>query len=285
MAKRVTETTPQKAVLTVSQMERGIHRLQRRLEDVKAFDPNTLDREDPSSTVRPLSNSIETALAETFDHGTIEYNRFRSASRFEWPLNYINPTPHHQKVAAVAEDRLRSIQLLESAISLLQERLEEEGPASKVMGTPSRPDRKASKRIFIVHGHDNEPKEAVARFLEGLGYQPVILHEQANKGRTIIQKFREESADVGFAVVLMSPDDAMPDGQARARQNVILELGFFLGVLGPDRVAAVVKGTVERPSDFDGVVYIPFDAGWKLAIAKELQAVGYDVDWNIVMRA
>ena len=104
-------------------------------------------------------------------------------------------------------------------------------------------------------------------------------------GRTIIQKFREEAKDVGFAVVLLSPDDETAEGQSRARQNVILELGFFLGALGPERVAALKKGDVETPSDFDGVIYTAFDAGgsWKVALSKELQAAGYSIDWNAVM--
>ena len=144
-----------------------------------------------------------------------------------------------------------------------------------------------SNRIFIVHGHDNEPKEAIARFLSSLGLEPIILHEQANKGRTIIEKFRDEAADVGFAVVAMTADDQIVSSKGelrRARQNVVFELGFFLGALGPSRVAAVIKGDIEKPSDYDGVVYIPFDAGWKIAIAKELQVVGYAIDWNVVMR-
>ncbi len=118
-----------------------------------------------------------------------------------------------------------------------------------------------------------------------LGFEPVILHEQPNKGRTIITKFREEAADVGFAVVLMTPDDhggkQSADTRPRARQNVVFELGFFIGALGAERVAALVKGDVERPSDFDGVVYISLDQGhWKIDLAKELKAAGFDVDFN-----
>ncbi len=85
--------------------------------------------------------------------------------------------------------------------------------------------------------------------------------------------------------MLLSPDDETTAGQRRARQNVILELGFFLGALGPDRVAALKKGDVETPSDFDGVIYTAFDGGgsWKVALSKELQAAGYSIDWNAVM--
>jgi predicted nucleotide-binding protein len=114
--------------------------------------------------------------------------------------------------------------------------------------------------------------------------------EEPNKGRTIITKFREEATDIRFAVVLMTPDDSGgkvgSDSKPRARQNVVFELGFFIGKLGPGRVAALVKGDIERPSDFDGVVYIPLDQGkWKMDLGKELEAAGYEIDWNKVMRS
>lgn len=144
-----------------------------------------------------------------------------------------------------------------------------------------------SDRIFIVHGHDEGAREMVARFIEQLGLKAIILHEQPNKGRTIIAKFREEAGDIGFAIVLMTPDDhggkTGGSTRGRARQNVVFELGFFIGQLGPARVAAMVKGDVERPSDFDGVVYIPLDDnGWKLQLAKELDAAEYNIDWKKV---
>ena len=106
------------------------------------------------------------------------------------------------------------------------------------------------------------------------------------RGRTIITKFREEAADVGFAVVLMTPDDVgrakdAAELKPRARQNVVFERSPFIGALGPDRVAALVKGDIEKPSDFDGVVYLSLDtADWKIKLAQELEAVGYPIDWR-----
>ncbi len=148
---------------------------------------------------------------------------------------------------------------------------------------------KYPRRVFVVHGHDGEPREAVARFLESLDFDVVILHEQANRGRTIIEKF-EEHADVGFAVVLLTPDDVGSSAtderrRARARQNVILELGYFLGRLGRSRVVALMRGDLEIPSDVLGVVYTPYDnaGAWKLALAHELIAAEYEVDLKRVM--
>ena len=118
--------------------------------------------------------------------------------------------------------------------------------------------RPMSNRIFIVHGHDGEARETVARFLEKLGFEPVILHEQANRGRTIIEKV-EVNSDVGFAVILLTPDDegcargGVPE--PRVRQNVLLELGYFIGLLGRDRVCALMRGEITIPSDFAGVVW------------------------------
>lgn len=151
--------------------------------------------------------------------------------------------------------------------------------------------RPTSKRIFIVHGHDGEAREAVARFLSTIGFEPVILHEQANKGRTVIEKV-EGNSDVGFAVVLLTPDDmgrAKSDTELepRARQNVLLELGYFIAKLGRERVCALKRGEVMIPSDFAGVVWEEMDhsGGWKTRLGRELEAAGQQIDWNRVMRA
>lgn len=114
-----------------------------------------------------------------------------------------------------------------------------------------------SSKVFIVHGHDDGARESVARFLERMGLEAIILHEQANQGRTIIEKVVAHS-DVGFAVVLLTPDDegCVKGGtpELRARQNVLLELGYFIGRLGRERVCALKSGELEIPSDFAGVV-------------------------------
>jgi Predicted nucleotide-binding protein containing TIR-like domain len=148
----------------------------------------------------------------------------------------------------------------------------------------------AARKVFIVHGHDEGARESVARFLEQLDFDPIILHEQANQGRTIIEKI-EAHGEVGFAVVLLTPDDVggIQGGgttQPRPRQNVLLELGYFIGRLGRARVCALKRGDVEVPSDFGGVVYEPFDGsgGWKQALGRELQAAGFSIDWNVVMK-
>jgi len=139
-----------------------------------------------------------------------------------------------------------------------------------------------SNRVFVVHGRDEAAKESVARFLARLGLEPIILHEQASSGRTIIEKF-EVYADVGFAVVLLTPDDvgglagSAADLKPRARQNVIMELGYFIGKLSRRRVCALYKNGVEIPSDYQGVIYVELDSAgaWRTKLAQELVEAGF----------
>lgn len=142
-----------------------------------------------------------------------------------------------------------------------------------------------SKKVFIVHGHNEGIRESVARFLEKVQLEPIILHEQPNKGRTIIEKFIDYS-DVAFAVVLLTGDDEVRlrhnkknKFKTRARQNVILELGFFLGRLGRERVCALYEEGVEIPSDYAGVVFVPIDnqGAWKLKLFLEMKAISLPV--------
>lgn len=151
----------------------------------------------------------------------------------------------------------------------------------------SQDNQQNTNKIFIIHGHDTGIKETVARFISKIGFEPIILHEQANHGRTIIEKF-EDHSDVGFAIALLTPDDTgssikkSKTIQPRARQNVIFEFGYFIGKLGRNRVAGLIKGDLEIPSDYSGVLYIPIDdAGiWQFLLIKELKSVGYEIDAN-----
>lgn len=138
----------------------------------------------------------------------------------------------------------------------------------------------SGNRVFVVHGHKPTMKEAVARLVTKLGFEPIILHEMPNRGRTIIEKF-EHYSDVGFAIVCLSADD-LCGTEMRARQNVILELGYFLGKLGRERVIALhdTDSALKLPSDYDGVIWTPYDAVWPIAVAKEMRAAGMAVDLN-----
>ncbi|MDA0738127.1 MAG: nucleotide-binding protein [Nitrospirae bacterium] len=146
-----------------------------------------------------------------------------------------------------------------------------------------------TRSVFVVHGHDGELKEAVARFLERLKLKAIILDEEPNSGRTVIEKF-EQNAEVDFAVILLTPDDegykaGKPnEAKPRARQNVILELGYFIGRLWRKKICTLYKGDVELPSDFHGIVYEPVNSsdGWRLNLALELTQAGFDIDLNLL---
>lgn len=148
-----------------------------------------------------------------------------------------------------------------------------------------------SNRIFVIHGHDVALKTELARLLERLDLLPIILHEQPDLGMTVLSKLRAELKDVGYAFALLTPDDqASPIDrprakQKRARQNVVFEHGMLVGLLGPDRVCAIVRGDIEIPSDLSGVLYkrIGMDDSIDLIaleLVKELRSAGYDVDAN-----
>jgi predicted nucleotide-binding protein len=138
-------------------------------------------------------------------------------------------------------------------------------------------------RVFVVHGQNETARKVVVNEIKGLGLETIVLHEQPNMGRHLLTKFIEEAELVTFAIVLMTDDDVggIKDGKfaSRARQNVILELGYFLAHLGQPRVCALITPGLETPSDFDGIVYIRMDdeGTWKVELARELRAAGMPI--------
>lgn len=146
----------------------------------------------------------------------------------------------------------------------------------------------STKKVFIVHGHDKLAETEMALFIERIGLKPIILHEQANSGKTIIEKI-EANSDVQYAVVLYTPCDVgrakeekIEEEKDRARQNVVFEHGYLIGKLGRDKVSALVKGDVETPGDISGVVYIPMDENkaWQTQLIKEMRSIGLECDFS-----
>lgn len=245
--------------------------------------------------------NAQVTLRNTFGDKSSQLNDFNQISYSPVSTGHFLPDSkwfRHAYVKALES----AASLLESMIEEIKEYWEDEKQTTssstrgekqqdrdrtmKSSGTPSN-DQPSSNKVFVIHGRDDGAKETVARFLTKLGLEPVILHEQANLGRTIIEKF-EYHADARFAVALLTPDDAgslqgdKNNLKPRARQNVIFEFGYFIGKLDRKRVCALVKGNVEKPSDYDGVLYIPLDdfGGWEKKLIKELKSAGYDVDAN-----
>ena len=195
-------------------------------------------------------------------------------------------TPRSEFEAAYQQGLDSAVSVLESMIEEITEYWEEDEELSRTSNSRANVQRGTNK-IFVIHGHDTSARETVARFLEKLALKPIILHELPNEGRTIIEKF-ENYADVMFAVVLLTPDDLgrlkeqQHNLRPRARQNVVFELGYFIGKLGRKKVCALLKGDIERPSDCDGILYVPFDDddGWKFRLLRELKAAGFVIDAN-----
>jgi predicted nucleotide-binding protein len=180
----------------------------------------------------------------------------------------------------------RIVGVLKAAIAIAERQAK--APV-KTAGSPQVVSPKAAPQnsVFVVHGHDQALLQQVMRLIEKLDIKPIVLFEEASKGQTIIEKL-ESNSDVAFALVLLTPDDLgraakeKGDPHPRARQNVVLELGYFLGKLGRANVAVLYDESVELPSDYRGVEYVKIDAegAWKLRLAKELKAGGLRVDMN-----
>lgn len=146
----------------------------------------------------------------------------------------------------------------------------------------------SNKKVFVVYGHDEIAKTQLEAMLRRWDLEPVILDQQASSGQTIIEKLEEYGADVGYAIVLATPDDegrakSETIYKARVRQNVVLELGMFLSKLGRERVAILLKeeSNFEKPSDIQGLIYIPFQNKVdevSLSLIRELSRQGYNID-------
>src|ERR1041385_9224120 len=142
----------------------------------------------------------------------------------------------------------------------------------------------SSRRVFIAHGHNAEIRKAAVELLRRLDLDPVVLVDEAAKGRTLVELL-ERNAKVDYAVILLTADDlgrakTEARSQKRARQNVVFELGFFIGRLGRERVCSLYESGVEIPTDYEAVKYIQLDlAGtWKKRLGEELRAAKIPVD-------
>lgn len=146
-----------------------------------------------------------------------------------------------------------------------------------------------SDEVFVVHGHDDSILHQVMRLLVQLSLKGVVLRELPSEGRAIIEKL-EHYSNVGFAIILMTADDMGGSAEQvsqgnffpRARQNVVLELGYFAAKLSRKRLCVLKEAGVEEPSDILGIVYTEIDkhGAWRLALGKELRAAGYSVNLN-----
>lgn len=195
------------------------------------------------------------------------------------------PSSASERLKELKDDIQNKVEHLESLVDKV-ELIKSEVEIKKIKPSIIDPESTDKTNVFIVHGHNTAIQQSVARTIEKLGLNPIILHEQPNAGKTVIEKF-ESHSNVGFAIILLTDDDegkskTEVDLKKRARQNVVLELGYFIGKLNRSKVLPLYSEGVELPSDIHGLLYVLLDKAenWKFAIVKELKAAGYSVDAN-----
>jgi len=260
-----------------------LKKIKERLNDevMKAFDErgqsfgnerfNTLRRMFSDFLSENLPNEVA-VLDEKLEHQAYSINRHDSAATRFWKLDGQNMESY-----------------LDSLILDIQNDEYRFATPKVAEPKPDQTKKKDTSKVFIVHGHDGESKEKTARFIEKLGFQAIILQEQPNQGRTIIEKI-EAFSNVGFGIALYTPDDlgnvkseALNDDlRPRARQNVVFEHGYLMGEIGRENVATLVSGKIELPSDLGGVVYIS-DKNWQVDIAREMKASGYEINFDAIL--
>jgi predicted nucleotide-binding protein len=288
---------------TIDQKRRSITRLAGCIERLEAFDPQKVQKRSHDPEVVSLEAAIDEALSAAFGNGTIECKRYAAAARLDHgPRTVVGPLligGGHPLPNFAAQDlqnarryldegRKQSIALLQQASRALEDEIADQEHMREALTVPSSPPLPKNK-VFVVHGHDEAVLQAVARFLEQIDLEIIVLREQPDQGRATIEKFKHYAGQVGFAVVLLTPDDlagpsSAPASATRARQNVIFELGYFAGKLGRGRACLLRKGNVEIPSDLYGIIYKDFDTAgaWKLELVKELKAAELQFDANKV---
>jgi predicted nucleotide-binding protein len=256
----------------------ALRRLQKLLEQI----PEIRSSGHSSAARSTWEKNVKIVLADFYGEASRIFKEFDRISL--GPGVYYPGQPDSEFVEAFNNGLDQATGFLKSRVSDLGEITEQDDQNPRASAFTPDPN---SRKVFVVHGHDHGNKETVARFLGKLDLEPIILHEQPDQGKTVIEKFEAHAADVQCAVVILTADD---DGsprvhseqkELRARQNVILELGFFVGKLGRERTFALVEKGVTLPSDIHGVIYIPMDTEeWRLRLVKELKAAGLPVDAN-----
>ena len=216
---------------------------------------------------------IKQAFNNQYSEYYYEYSRVNQTLGLFDYMKGVNTDSPQYKISEAKHRIENSITILKRLIEKLPI-IDQENSVKQIQ----MPDKTFFNSGFLVHGHNDVLKFEVARYIEKeLKRKVIILHEQANKGQTIIEKF-ENNSTVDFAVALWTADDVgkaktEPDYQDRARQNVVFETGFFIGALGRQNVIILVEKGVEMTSDYSGVVFISLSGNWKDDLRKEIEAI------------
>jgi hypothetical protein len=227
--------------------ELALRRLQKLLDQIPEL--RASGRNSPA--ISTWQGNVKIVLAELHGESSLIFREFDGI--WFYPVMTFNGQPDSDFVKAFDSGLNEAKGFLESRINDLRERVEQENPR---FAASSPTTHFESHRIFVVHGHDHGHKETVARFLGKLDLEPIILHEQADRGKTVIEKFEAHAADVRCAVVILTADDVAysktnpEQKELRARQNVILELGYFVGKLGRAQTLRLSKRKWRYPPIF-----------------------------------
>ena len=261
--------------------ENAIRRLQQQLDAIPGL--KQLRYDSPEFTEWQRNTNI--ALVYTFGESSEHVKEFQNVS--------YRPSVYSLRTRSYAFSQSHS-KGLDSAAARLRSMIHEvqeywDSPQEPAVAeAPENPQPVNTNRVFVIHGRDLGTRDTVASFLRKLDLEPVILAEQPNRGRTVIEKFEEHVQD-DFAVALLTPDDvgglSNDELQPRARQNVIFEFGYCIGKFGRGRVFALVKGEPEIPSDYSGVLYIPMDerGAWKMELIREMNSAGFNINANLAL--
>jgi predicted nucleotide-binding protein len=245
--------------------------LQRR--DINNTDELTLLRKDIANWNDFNKQLIKSAFNNEYSEFYYEYdkvNSFLGLADYSRGTNTDHPAYKLKSTKERVENCMTILNRLIEKLPLIEE-------VSSIQGYQTK-EKSYFNRGFIVHGHNEARKFEIARFVENdLKKKAIILHEQPNKGRTIIEKF-EDYALVDFAVAIWTADDVgrvktADADNLRARQNVVFETGFFIGKIGRTNVIVLHEEDVEIPSDYSGVIFIKLDGNWKDDLRKEIEAV------------
>ena len=222
------------------------------------------------SDFKAWKTDVQLCLSGLYGENSIQYKNFNS--RHFSPMVIGGNTDWHKPY-------VRDLETTKKEFERYICDFEEEG-----INTNMGKNRTSNNKVFIVHGHDGELKEKVARRLEQQGIEAIILSEQVNRGRTIIEKL-EAYSDVNVAIILFTQDDLgvakeeKGNEKYRARQNVVFEAGYFMGYLGRENIIMIADENVEIPGDLSGMVYTTRDS-WEFEMLKELNAAGMKVNMN-----
>ena len=269
--------------------EEAEKKIQERIEEGQKLRDTQIDLQDELSRARKdhgnWSQYNKVLLLKIFDTSTIADKYDRHC--IHPPIGIIS-SPLEEKSVRFSKDLTRYNSNIERDINHLKGILEQLPLYDEPSDTHQ---SNFGDEVFIVHGHNEAAKYKVANFVKDLDLTATILDEQPSRGQTIIDKFEEHANEAGFAIVLLTSDDVggpkdkKDELNPRARQNVILELGYFLHGLGRERVCVLYDEGVELPSDIRGLSYVPLDSadGWKLKLAKEMLQADYLVDMNKIL--